>query len=336
MKTGQKSTIHDIARKAGVSPSAVSAALNGSWEKRRLSRTTVERILEVARSENYSVNLQARGLRQARSGLAGMVLPDHENRYFAELSQCFAAEAHARGLCPAIVHAGRDAAEQLRSVESLIAYAVDLVMIAGASDPPALAQACRDAHVAHVFVDHPCAEAPSVVSDNLSGAAELTRRLLSDMAPPEAGDPAGWLYFLGGAAHLPASSERIRGFRAEAGAAGALFDAEAQIRACGYESHRAEAELAALCDRLGRLPAGLFVNSIGCFEGVVRFLGGLSEDAIAACTFGCFDYDPFGTLLRFPLRMVRQRADLIVAEAYRQLDAGASGPRLVRIAPDLL
>lgn len=335
MKTGQKSTIHDIARKAGVSSSAVSAALNGSWQKRRLAEATVKRIHEVAREENYSVNLQARGLRKARSGLAGMVLPDHENRYFAELSQCFAAEAHARGLCPAIVHAGRDASEQLRSVESLIAYAVDLVVIAGASDPGALAQACRAAHLPHVFVDHPCAEAPSVVSDNFAGAAALTRGLLADMGDPDPANPATWLYFLGGEARLPASSERIRGFRHEARAGAALFD-EGQIIACGYDSARAEAELRALWDRLGRLPAALFVNSIDCFEGVVRFLGHLPERDIAACVFGCFDYDPFGTLLRFPLRMVRQRADRIVAEAYRQLDSGDSGPALVQIAPDLL
>jgi LacI family fructose operon transcriptional repressor len=335
MKSGQKSTIHDIARKAGVSSSAVSAALNGSWQKRRLSEATVERIREVAREENYSVNLQARGLRKARSGLAGMVLPDHENRYFAELSQCFATEAHARGLCPAIVHAGRDAAEQLRSVESLIAYAVDLVVIAGASDPAALAQVCRDAHLPHVFVDHPCSVAPSIVSDNHAGAAALTRRLLAGMAPSRPADPSSWLYFLGGEARLPASAERIRGFRDEARSAGALFD-DRQVVACGYDSARAEAELRALCDRLGRLPAGLFVNSIDCFEGVVRFLGGLSEPEIAGCAFGCFDYDPFGTLLRFPVHMVRQRADLIVAEAYRQLDAGTGRPDLVQIAPDLL
>ena len=335
MKTGQKSTIHDIARKAGVSSSAVSAALNGSWQKRRLSEATVERIREVAREENYSVNLQARGLRKARSGLAGMVLPDHENRYFAELSQHFAAQAHARGLCPAIVHAGRDAAEQMRSVESLIAYAVDLVVIAGASVPGELARACREANLPHVFVDHGCSEAPSVVSDNFAGAASLTRRLLSGMAPSDPADPSTWLYFLGGEARLPASSERIRGFRHEAGSAGALFDG-AQIAACGYDSARAEIELRKLCDRLGRLPAGLFVNSIDCFEGVVRFLGCLTEPDIAACDFGCFDYDPFGLLLRFPLRMVRQRADLIVIEAFRQLDLGQGAPGLVQIAPDQL
>ena len=133
MKSRQKITIYDIAKKAGASPSAVSAALNGDWKQRRLKQETVERIKQVACDEGYSANLQARGLRKAESGLAGMVLPDHENRFFAELSQQFAREAHDRGLCPAIVHAGRDADAQLRSVESLIAYSVDLVMIAGAT-----------------------------------------------------------------------------------------------------------------------------------------------------------------------------------------------------------
>ena len=97
MKPGQKSTIYDIAQKAGSSPSAVSAALNGKWKQRRLKPETVERIKRVALEEGYTANLQARGLRKAESGLAGMVLPDHENRFFAELSQQFAREARKFG-----------------------------------------------------------------------------------------------------------------------------------------------------------------------------------------------------------------------------------------------
>ncbi|MDJ0629118.1 MAG: LacI family DNA-binding transcriptional regulator [Rhodobacter sp.] len=335
MKSGQKSTIYDIAQKAGASPSAVSAALNDKWKQRRLKQETVDRILQVARDEGYTANLQARGLRKAESGLAGMVLPDHENRFFAELSQQFAREAHARGLCPAIVHAGRDADAQLSSVESLIAYSVDLLMIAGATEPLGLAHTCRKARVPHVFVDHPCAEAPSVVTDNTGGAALLTKTLLDVMEPPSSADPATWLYFLGGEQSLPASAERILGFRQQTKAAKALFD-PGQVLACGYESDKAEAALAALYARLGQLPAGLFVNSIGCFEGVLRFLSGLPEGDIVRSTFGCFDHDPFATLSRFPLRMIRQRADLMVGEAFRQLDAGTSEPRLIRVAPELV
>ena len=335
MKSRQKITIYDIAKKAGASPSAVSAALNGDWKQRRLKQETVERIKQVACYEGYSANLQARGLRKAESGLAGMVLPDHENRFFAELSQQFAREAHDRGLCPAIVHAGRDADAQLRSVESLIAYSVDLVMIAGATEPLELARACRNSSVRHVFVDHACAEAPSVVTDNTVGAAILTKTLLEDMEVPSGSDPTTWLYFIGGERSLPASAERILGFRQETKARKALFDAD-QVMACGYEIKETEKVLSALHARLGQLPAGLFVNSIGCFEGVLRFLSSLPEEEISKATFGCFDHDPFATLSRFRLRMVRQRADLMVAEAFRQLDSGASKPNLIRVSPELV
>lgn len=335
MKTGQKSTIYDIAQKAGTSPSAVSAALNGKWKQRRLKQETVDRITRIAQQEGYTANLQARGLRKAESGLAGMVLPDHENRFFAELSQQFAREAHARGLCPAIVHAGRDADAQLTSIESLIAFSVDLLMIAGATEPLVLARVCRNARVPHVFVDHPCAEAPSVVTDNTGGAVMLTKTLLDDMAPPSADDPATWLYFIGGEQSLPASAERIQGFRQQTEASNALFQ-PGQILACGYESEKAEQALSALYSRLGKLPAGLFVNSIECFEGVLRFLSRLPEGEIARSVFGCFDHDPFATLSRFPLRMIRQRADLIVGEAFRQLDAGASEPKLIRVTSELV
>ena len=335
MKSGQKSTIYDIAQKAGSSPSAVSAALTGKWKQRRLKPETVERIKRVAREEGYTANLQARGLRKAESGLAGMVLPDHENRFFAELSQQFAREAHARGLCPAIVHAGREAEAQLTCVESLIAYSVDLLVIAGATRSPELAQACRSANVPHVFVDHPCAEAPSVVTDNTGGAAVLAKTLLEDMPRSTKGDPATWLYFLGGERHLPASAERIRGFRQQCDAADAFFS-EDQILACGYGSAQAERALTALHDRLGRLPAGLFVNSIDCFEGVLGFLSHLPEAEFARSTFGCYDYDPFAAFSRFPLRMIRQRADLMVEEAFRQLDAETSEPKLIQVAPELV
>lgn len=335
MKVGQKSTIYDIARKAGASPSAVSAALNGKGRKRRLKQETVDRIVRIAREEGYTANMQARGLRKAESGLAGMVLPDHKNRFFAELSQQFAREAHARGLCPAIVNSGRDAEDQRSSVESLISFSVDLLMIAGATEPIDLARLCRKSRVPHVFVDHPCAEAPSVVTDNASAAAMLTRKLLEEFAPPLENEPTTWIYFLGGERNLPATAERIAGFRQQANASGAFFE-ESQILACGYDSENAEEALATLYARLGKLPAGLFVNSIDCFEGVLRFLARLPDGELAQSVFGCFDHDPFVALSRFRLRMIRQRPDLMVGEAFRILDAGASEADLIRVPSELV
>lgn len=41
-------TVHDIAREAGLSPSAVSAVLSGQGVKRRISAATVVRVQQTA------------------------------------------------------------------------------------------------------------------------------------------------------------------------------------------------------------------------------------------------------------------------------------------------
>ena len=70
-----KTTIYDIARSTGASPSTVSAALSGTWRSRRIKESTALEIQRLAEEQGYTTNMQARGLRKARSGLVGMVLP---------------------------------------------------------------------------------------------------------------------------------------------------------------------------------------------------------------------------------------------------------------------
>ncbi|MEM9549732.1 MAG: LacI family DNA-binding transcriptional regulator [Pseudomonadota bacterium] len=335
MKDRQKSTIYDIARLAGTSASTVSYALNGRWQERRIKRDTVERIQKIARENGYQVNLQARGLRNASSGLAGMILPEHDTRFFSDLSQAFALEVRARGSCPAIVLSGRGREAQEQSVQTLLSYNVDTVVIAGATDPMPLSAICRSGGVPHVFVDHPCPDAPSVVTDNYQGALALTQQMLATLPPARPDDPGNHVFFLGGEATLPATERRIAAFRDATRAAGALHGSD-QVIACGYSVARAETEIAELHARLGRMPAGLFVNSISCFEGVVKYLAAIPEGEMASTVLGCFDYDPFGALLRFPVTMVRQRADVMISEAFARLDEGFGAPSLSLISPELV
>ena len=97
MTDKQKRTIYDIAERVGASPSTVSAALNGSWKKRRIKKETAERIIQAARDFGYSANLQARGLRTSNSGLVALLIPDY-NRFFSNIAQTFSREVRARVL----------------------------------------------------------------------------------------------------------------------------------------------------------------------------------------------------------------------------------------------
>lgn len=334
MTSNRKATIYDIARLSGASPSTVSAALSGAWKARRISEATVETIRKIADEQGYSTNLQARGLRQARSGLVGLVIPVHDNRFFSSMSQSFEAQARQRGLVPVISSALRDPAEELRIVETLAAYAVDFVFIAGATDPDTINSFCTASGLRHVFVDLPCHNGPSVISDNLRGASELTARLLSEM--PEVADEARRKpYFLGGVATDYATSRRIEGFRGALESQGLTVSPD-QIITCGYAPRRAMREVEALCDRLGGLPAGLFVNSMTAFEGVLGHFVHLPPESFSQTIIGCYDYDPFAAYLQFPVHMIRQNSNRLIEQAYALIDAGATGPIRIEVEPELI
>lgn len=330
----RKATIYDIARLSGASPSTVSAALSENWRERRIAEATVEAIRSIAAQQGYSTNMQARGLRQARSGLVGMVIPLHDNRFFSSMSQSFEAFARERGLVPVIASSMREPGEERRVVEKLISYAVDLLFIAGATDPEGVSAMCRAAKLRHIFVDLPGHGAPSVVSDNYKGAAALTRRLLADR--PETGSiPRDRLYFVGGDATDYASALRIKAFRDVLTEAG-LPPQPDQILACGYAPRRAMREVAALCNSLGGLPSGLFVNSLTAFEGALGYLSSLPLEDLRASVIGCYDYDPFAAYLQFPVHMIRQDAHGLIREAYRMIDENIDGLVLTMVEPELI
>lgn len=334
MRSSQKQTIYDIAQQLGTSPSTVSAALNGSWKARRIKEETAQRIIALARQMGYSVNLQARGLRTARSGLVGLVLPEHNNRFFSDLSQAFTVEVRARGQCPIIIATQRNPAEEESTVQDLMAYSIDALFVAGAADPLRISQICRGAHLPHVFIDQPCPDAPSVITDNEAGARRLTRAIIDTMQRGVMPAPRDKVYLIGGDARLHASSRRIAGFRAtitdEFGQCG-----DDQVIACGYDPEIALAQLQQLHDRIGGLPTGLFANSINVFEALLRFLGQLPEAQLQATSFGCFDYEPYGALMRFPVHMIRQRHRQLIHSAYDLLDQRAAGNVLVTVEPEL-
>lgn len=328
----RKATIYDIARLSGASPSTVSAALGESWRTRRIAESTVEAIRRIAAEQGYSANMQARGLRSARSGLVGMIIPLHDNRFFASMSQSFEAFARERGLVPVIASSMREPDEERRIVETLISYAVDYLFIAGVADPDAVSVLCRAASLRHIFVDLPGRGAPSVVSDNHKGAADLTRRLLADRPVP-ATTLRDRLYFIGGDATDYATAHRIEAF------CGVLTEAgkpplPGQVIACGYSPRSAMREIAALCDRLGGLPAGIFVNSLTVFEGVLGHISGLPLQDLRATVVGCYDYDPFAVYLQFPVHMVRQDAHGLIREAYRMIDENLHDPVLTMVEPE--
>jgi LacI family transcriptional regulator, fructose operon transcriptional repressor len=333
--TRKKATIHDLAALAGVSASTVSAVLNGTWKERRIAAETAKRVERLAVLHKYTVNRQASGLRTGKSGLIGMLIPVHDNRFFSELAQVFERLARERHWYPIVVSTLRDPHLELETVNTLISYRIEYLVVTGATDPDSVSRACRHHGIAHVNVDLPGASAASVISDNYWGAEQLTKALIQRSRPLGSGK-RNRAYFLGGIASDYATRRRIEGFSAVVKATFGTIDGE-QIDACGYEADLAEIAIRRLYRRLGGLPRVLFVNSTIALEGVVRFLKAVSGSELDHCAIGCYDWDPFANSLVFPLLMVRQDVEGLLGEAFRIIDSGSlAHRRIVEIKPRLV
>lgn len=330
---GRKTTIYDIAAAANASAATVSLVLNGSWARYRIREDTAHRVTEAAHRLGYNVNLTARGLRLSRSGLAGMILPHYRNRFFANLAEAFEAEARRRDLCPIVVSTQRDQAVEANVTRTLLAQRVEFLFIAGVPRPDPLDRLCAAAGVPCVNVDLPGSGAPSVVSDNQGGAKRLTDILIEKVAR-RGGSLEAFLY-LGGVAGEYATDNRVAGFTQALRTHGVTLGPEC-LALCGYPPASARDALDAYVTRHGRLPAGLFVNSIAAFEGAIELASGLSAAALSGCVAGCFDWDPLAACLPFDVTMLRQDVETMMRHAFEALTPARQETRPLVMVPAIL
>jgi LacI family fructose operon transcriptional repressor len=329
----RKTTIYDIATAADASPATVSLVLNGTWARYRIKEDTAQRITQAAQRLGYNVNLAARGLRLSRSGLAGMILPHYRNRFFADLAEAFEAEARARDLCPIVVSTQREESVEANVTRTLLAQRVEFLFIAGVPRPEPLDRLCAAAGVPCVNLDLPGRGAPSVVSDNRGGARRLTD-IMIEKVTRRGGSLEDFLY-LGGVAGEYATENRVAGF-VEALAARGVAPGPDSLALCGYPPASARDALDAYVAGRGRLPAGLFINSIAAFEGAIECAWALPASARDGCVASCFDWDPFAARLPFDVTMLRQDVETMMQHAFEALTPAPQEARALVMVPPVL
>ncbi len=235
---GQRVTISDVARTAGVSVATVSKVINGRYG---VAQSTSSRVQEVIDDLGYESSLVARSLRSHRTHVIGILVAEFEP-FSAEILKGAATVladtgyellAYTGGL------QGRGAGWERRYLSRLSGTLIDGAVLV----TPTVVEA--DAGIPVVAIDPHTGPTglPTVDSDNLTGAVIGTEHLL------ELGHRR--IAFVGGRADLESSRLREQGFRQAMAAAGLVVD-EVLVRAGDYrkESTREPVrELLALPDR---------------------------------------------------------------------------------------
>lgn len=82
MKKNKKISIKEIAKLSGVSVATVSRVINNNG---RFSKETQKKVLDIIEKYDYTTNMAAKSLRISKSKTIGVIVPDINNLFFAEL-----------------------------------------------------------------------------------------------------------------------------------------------------------------------------------------------------------------------------------------------------------
>lgn len=326
--TGKRTTIYDLATQAGASPSAISAILNGTWKKRRISETLAQKVLQLAKERGYARNMQASALRRDRSHLIGMIVPKYDNHYFGSIVEKFEMMARDIGLFPIITCTRRDPALEIEAAKAMISHQVDCLISTGASNPDRITELCQISGVRSFNLDLPGTLAPSIISDNYGGALSLSRRILTDSQSVRSDMP---LMFIGGRINDHNTSERLRGFQAAHQEIGIEIDPRMVITP-GYAPQKAHDALLGYLATGAPPPKAIFVTSTITLEGVVKAIKESPQYDGDFPFIGCFDWDPLIEVLDTKIIMMRQDVEGMLNRLFG-LMAQPSAPAEVIIVP---
>lgn len=227
-------TIKDIAKAAGVSHTTVSRALNGSSA---VASATAQRILETAERLGYVPNSVARSLKTKRSNLLGVMITRFDDPFFAEVLHGIEDRLSERDYSFIVAASNKDPHLETEIVQRMSERRVEGVIVCSTQVGEAHRDRLNAFGVPSVLVNNQDLEdLPFAVShDDVDGARRLTRHLL------ELGHTR--LGYIGNAAAMRTTLDRLQGVRMELAAHGLTLDAELQVD--GVEGNEAAGMTAA-------------------------------------------------------------------------------------------
>ena len=210
------STIHEVAKRAGVSTATVSRVMSGP--KQAVSPETRERVLRVVATLGYEPNAAAKNLRTLKSGKILVTVPDISNPFFSLILQGIEEAAVREGYSVLLGDTQHDAKREERYALMLRKKEADGLVFLGHRLPKEAARLVNDtvrgcAPIVNGCEFSPRLGVPSVHIDNAKAAYEAMDHLYS-LGHRRIGVVTGPLV-------SPLSRDRLHGTMLRARAAGA-------------------------------------------------------------------------------------------------------------------
>ena len=252
--------IHDVARLAGVSPRTVSNVVNDFVHVRPGTRTRVQAAIEEL---GYRPNISARRLRQGKTRILALAVPELSQPYFSELSELIERAAQAQGYTVMAAQTGGAREREIGILREFGSHVVDGLILSPMSmqatdlreNQPTVPMVLIGEQIfSEAFVD--------IAIDNVRAVQDVTAHLISTgrtrIAALGAYSEPGYR----------SADLRLEGYRAALEQAGLPFNPELVLYTDQYSRSAGRAAV------LHAAEAGLEFDAIVCFNDVLA-LGAL-------------------------------------------------------------
>jgi LacI family transcriptional regulator len=294
-----KATIGDVAKRAKVSPTAVSRWLNGGLE---LPDRTSARIRAAVVELDYQPHAQARRLSKGKAEAIGIVVPDISNAFFALLAGEAERVAVTQGYDVVIWSSRNRIERELACFDRLRGGYIDgLLLITNHEDDGRLAERIRAMPGRVVVVDEDVAggEAPRFFVENELGGYAATKHLI------EHGHRR--IAHIGGPKGVMSAIERALGWRRALAEAGITPEAEWHV-CTEYEVEPATRDAVQLF-AIDPPPTAIFAGSDAVALGVMTQARRHGIAIPKDMSLVGFDGMPINDLLGPPLTSIAQPID---------------------------
>lgn len=330
-------TLRDIAARAGVSVNTVSRALTG---KSGVSEETRRRIQDVAEELDYRPNQLARGLRQQRTYVIGVVITDLVNPFFTEVVEGIERTAAENGYSIILANSETRPEREELAVHTLVGRQVDGVVMVPTEISASPVQYLAERRIPFVLLGRVPGgpPAPVVINDDREGARLAVRHLIA-RGHRDILHLSGPQYQLN--VEHSSSHMRLAGYKDALAEAGIPYRPELVLPTDGRSSGGFAAAHQALA-------AGLSFSAIFCFSdfvafGAIRALrqAGLSiPEDVALIGYDDVELaelvDPPLTTVRVAKTRLGQIATHILIGLLEKKNSSVEDPRSVTLPPQLV
>jgi DNA-binding LacI/PurR family transcriptional regulator len=303
-------SIKDVARRARVSHSTVSRALQNPG---RVAGATAERVRRIAREMGYRPNSIGRSLVTQRTATIGVVVTTVADPFISEVISGVEDVAHRRGYAVFLANSNAEPEREIAVVRSFHDRRVDGVLVMASRVGALYLPLLEELNVPIVLVDNqgPGEFAHSIGIDDFGGAQIAVRHLI-DLGHRR-------IAYIGDRYGLQSDEDRAAGYRAELARSATGFAAELTVHGDGKAAGGKLAMQSLLA--LKQPPTAVFCYNDMTAIGALRTLHAAGYRLPREMSVVGFDDLPIAPYLEPPLTTVKQpKAEMGRMAAGRLLD----------------